>query len=48
MWEVDWSHRGNTGQQVWARNPTSHIRSSRVWHWTGTGHLREAGVNTPT
>jgi hypothetical protein len=46
-WEVDWSHHGNTGQKVWARNPRGHTRNSRVWHWVSTGSLRACGINTP-
>lgn len=47
-WEVDWAFPGNTGQMVWARNPSSHIPSGRAWHFVATGHLRRAGLTTPT
>lgn len=47
-WEVDWTKEGNTGTIVWARNPTSHQKRTREWHWTTTGYLREnSDINTP-
>lgn len=46
-WEVDWTHPENTGDAVWARNPTGHLASARTWHRVTTGHLRKAGIATP-
>lgn len=47
-WEVDWSHAGNTGTVVMARNTSSHLQSARQWHAVPTGYLRLCGVTTPT
>lgn len=47
-WEIDWSKNGTTGSRCWGRNPTSHIRKARRWHWMSTGEARRGGVETPT
>lgn len=47
-WEIDWTHEGNTGSKVWARNPDSRIKKAREWHYVFTGSLRRYGVNVPT
>jgi hypothetical protein len=46
-WEVDWTHPENTGTNVLARNPNSHVAKCREWHMVGTGYLRSRGLNTP-
>lgn len=33
---------------MWARNPYSHLKSARSWHFVTTGYLRGLGINTPT
>lgn len=50
-WEVDWSKRmrpSRTAQpSAWARNPKSHVRSVREWHWTSYTTLKNAGIDWP-
>lgn len=47
-WEVDWTHEGNTGQEVMARNTTSWQMRTQQWHMVSTGYLRSVGISTPT
>lgn len=48
-WEVNWNHPENTGTMVLARNLSGHSKSSRVWHMTATGYLRDhSDLKMPT